>query len=71
MMEATKLKNVRRIYHAAKTGFDSMMEPELLECAPDILAREEHTPVTIGDHVAATNAMFEHADRYGKECWIP
>ena len=67
----TKLKNVRRIYHAAKTGFDSMMEPELLERAPDILTREECTPVTIGDHTAAINAMFDLADKYGKECWIP
>lgn len=67
----TNLKNIRRMYEAIKTGFDSMMEPELLERTPDTLTQPEHVPVTIGDHVQAIDTMFEQADAYGKECWIP
>ncbi len=62
-MTPMKLKNLRRVYEAVKTGYDSMMEPEMIG--------DERTPVTHGDHIAAIDRMFERADTSGQECWIP
>ena len=62
-MQPMKLKNLRRVYEAVKTGYDSMMEPEMIE--------DTRTPVTHGDHITAIDRMFERADMNGQECWIP
>lgn len=53
--------NLKRTYHAIKTGFESMT-------GETASTRE---PVSNGDYIATINAMFLRADALGIECWIP
>jgi len=64
-MQDTTLQNVKRLYAAVKTGFDSTMEPDT------DTTRIPRVPVSIGDHLGAIDAMFAQADKAGVECWVP
>ena len=61
MMKPIPIRDLKRIYHAVKTGFESMTGELAVTSEPE----------SYGDHLIALNAMFLRADALGIECWIP